>query len=273
MRSEWDQPPVGMLMPEAMEQIMTISFIVAGAIIVVLALVAWRRTGSATYLLLVAGSVLCTMNEPWLNIPAKIWHARSDSFPLLVEFGRPMPLWVPFGYILFFGALPAILLMAVRRGATYQKVWISVLCFWLLNAVVELNLTGPGKMYTYYGHQPFAVGNWSPDQLVTNGTGIVGIVLVLHKAPHLFRGARSLLVAPLVPVAQIAALGVGIPGFWVINMDIAPVWQWIGMGTTLVFGVFVIDSMLRALIGLPQLSVSPRSAPHATDSENSALVA
>ena len=250
---------------------MTIAFIIAGAVIVLLALAAWRRTGSATYLLLIAGSVFCTMNEPWLDIPAKIWHARSDNFPLLIEFGRPMPLWVPLAYMLFFGALPAILLMALRRGAGYRNVWISVACFWLLNAVVELGLTGPGKMYTYYGYQPFAVGHWSPDQLVTNGAGIVGIVYVLTKAPKLFQGKRSLLVVPLVPATQIAALGVGIPGFWVINMDVAHVWQWIGMGATLVLGVFVIDSMLRDLTGLPQRGLGPDQARAGAGSEKSKL--
>lgn len=269
MLPTWDQPPVNMPMPPELERITTIFFIAAATLITAGTVVLALRRRTLVYPMLVLGGALCTFNEPALNIPAKIWHARSDNFPLLEEFGRPMPLWVPFGYLMFFSALPVILLVLLERGAGYRRVWQAMAAFWVLDTITEVILTGDGGMYTYYGYQPFAIGDFCSGQLVTNGTGITLIAVILHRAPWMFRGARALLAIPLVPVMQFAALAVAAPGFWAMNSDAGHVWQWVGMAAALVIGVFVIDVLLRLgtatpLLGAPHTHRSP-AAPSQTD--------
>lgn len=253
----WEQPPVDMPMPETLERGITYGFMVAAAVLFVVGAVAWQRTKSPTYFLILFGALFCTPNEAMLNVPAKIWHAESENFHLYTSFGRPMGLWVPFAYVVFFGALPCLLVILYRRGIGYGRLWAGIAGFVALNAVVELPLTGDGGMYTYYGYQPFALGDWSTAQLATNGVGIVLIATLVFKARHLFRGIRALLLIPLVPIGQAAGLAVGAPAFWVMNADIARVWQWAGVGATLSIGLLVIDSLLRVGTGRQQLAVSP----------------
>lgn len=206
--------------------------------------------------MVILSGLLCAPNEPIADIPAKIYHFGPGSWHLYTGFGRPIALWVLTAYIMFFGGLTAVIVMLLRKGARYQQLWLAALGVWVVNLMIEIPLTGNHGVYKYYGYQPFSIGNFAVMQLVLNCAGVILAAGIIAKASRSFQGVRVLLIAPVVPASQIASLAIGLPGYWLLNSSISFAWQWVGVGTSLVIGVFVIDGMLRFLTGQPQLGMA-----------------
>ncbi|MBA3741374.1 hypothetical protein [Sporichthya sp.] len=245
---------------------------VLAATVVVAAIVWAVRQRSLLIPAILAGGAVCTLNEPIADAPARIYHFGPGSHHLYTMLDRPMPVWIFFAYILFYGALPAMIVLLLKRGASYRQVWAGIGIVFISNMLIEIPLTGPDKMYDYYGYQPFSIGNWSTMQLVNNGTAILLAAGLIACLPQAFAGWRALLAVPLMPVAQVVGLAAGTPGYWVLNSDVNHLTMWIGVGAALVLGAFVMDQEIRVMTRGATGNVRSRVGAPTTESRHRATL-
>ena len=175
-------------------------------------------------------------------------------------FGRPVPLWVVFGYVLVFGLLPTLDLALLRRGATYKVMWAATAINLAVDTAIEVPLTGQ-RLYYYYGDQPFMIGQFPMPQLAVNGTCALLIATVVFRFPQAFTGVRALWLLLVAPASQLGALAVGVPAFSVLGTDLPQSLRWVGVGISLVLGVVAMDKLLRLATGGPAGSRAPISEP------------
>lgn len=251
------QPPVDAVMPATVQAVATWVTGVLAAVLLVGALAVWLRRKEPIFLCFVLSSAGCALIEPMVDILGLVWHPRYGSWQVFETFGRPVPLWVVFGYVLVFGLLPTLDLALLRRGATYKVMWVATLINLAVDTAIEVPLTAQ-RLYYYYGDQPFTIGQFPMLQLAVNGTCALMIATVVFRFPEAFAGVRALWLLLVAPAAQLGALAVGVPAFSVLATDLPQGIRWAGVGTSLVLGVVAMNKLLRIATSGQALRMPPR---------------
>jgi hypothetical protein len=247
------EAPVDAVMPAAAQLIATVAIgaLCVGAL--VLACVRARVDGPMPAALLVGGA-LAVVDEPVLNLLGGLWHARHGAWSMFELFDRPMPVWAAGGYLLFFGAVPLVILAVLRRDGTQRVFFRTIGVIMAADLAIELPVVGSG-MYVYYGYQPWKLFGILPAEwLLINGLAPAATAVLLHRFPGLVAGRRWPVALVVPAVTQYAAWPVGIPFFSAFNGGASHPVLWLAAAVTMALG-------LAGFVGLGRLL--PRSIPAA----------
>ena len=188
---------------------------------IVYAIREWKRSGSPIPLLLIVGGAITNLAEPFVDLGGGCWHPGIGQLTIYELMSRPMPFWLLFAYIGYFGVLMMLLYSAFHRGANTRTMWLWFLIPVIADIVLEESLMGfSDQLYVYYGNQPLRLHvfpMWWP-AANTMGIYLSGVVMVLF-AP-LLRGWRAAFALISTPLFYVAATGlVAVPSIVVINSD------------------------------------------------------
>jgi hypothetical protein len=220
----------------------------AAGILFILALRELYKTHSPLGLVLMAGGALAYFNEPVDDILGLVWHPRIHQDTVLNTIG-PIPMWGLPTYIVFFGAIPWLLLRELRRGRfTIKKFWIGVLITFVADLLIEIPLLQT-HLYVYYahGHVPMTIARFPLYWLMINTTGPIFCAAILFAVPGYFTGIRRplLLLLPVVADAS-CSIAVGLPVYSALHAPhVSELVQWLGACLSLLIGVVILDALSR----------------------------
>ncbi|WP_067671518.1 hypothetical protein [Nocardia miyunensis] len=255
-------PPVSMPTPPTAEHVVLAILGVLVGLAFVGALYIWWRTGKPTALLLTLGGLVCSLNESAVDVLGHCYFPRGgwEAQELL---GRPIPVWVLFGYILFFGAFVYVMAEIMKRRPSRRSMWIGIGVFWVANAVLELPILST-HLYIYYGDQPLAVGGFPLVWLTINCLGSFAAAVVVVRFEGYFRGWRQLLLLGLCYATYMGTWSLAMPYFWAVDSGSGAV-RSAGAILSMVLGVIAIDALMR--IGLRGPAVESAAGPSGAGSE------
>ena len=220
---------------------------VAG-VLAVLAVRELIKRRSALGLVLMAGGGLAYFNEPVDDILGLVWHPRIHQDTVLNTIG-PIPMWGLPTYIIFFGAIPWVLLRELQRGRfTIKRFWIGVTLTFVADLLIEIPLLQT-NLYVYYahGHVPMSIARFPLYWLMINTTGPIFCAAILFGVPGYFTGwRRSLLI--LLPVVADASCSivVGLPVYSALHAPHASeLVQWLGACLSVLIGIVILDALSR----------------------------
>ena len=209
------------------------------------------RRRSALGLVMLVGGAIALFNEPVDDILGLVWHPRPGQNTVLDTIG-PVPMWGLPTYIIFFGAVPWLLLRELKKlQFTLRAFWTGIAITFVLDLVIELPLIA-GRLYTYYpvNDVPLTIAGFPLYWLMINTTGPVLCAAILFAARDYFRGWRAPLLV-LVPVVADAAcsIAVGLPVYSTLHMPGAtePV-RWAGAVLSCVIGLVLLDALARFIL-------------------------
>lgn len=221
----------------------------------------WRRTGSLLGVVLMAGGALAYFNEPVDDILGLVHHPRPGQNVVLDTIG-PIPMWGLPTYIIFFGALPFVLLRAIQgRPFTLRSFWIGLAVTFVLDLLIELPLLQT-DLYQYYGDVPMVIARFPLYWLLINSTGPMLCVAVIYAVPGYFTGWRRPLLL-LVPVVTDAAcsVGVGLPVYTALHTpSISTPVRWLGALASVFIGLVLLDAFARVILW-KQTQLTAAAAP------------
>lgn len=236
-------PPQGLAFPDPAQLYITL---IMWSVVAVFAgycvFQAWK-TKSALPLLLLAGGAICYLAEPMVDVLALCWHPRENQWVALETFG-PVPVWGLGIYVVFFGAMTYMMLMAARRGISRRRFWIGVFAFFVADVACELPIIHYG-LYRYYGEPPYLFMGLPLYWLFINTLGPLIAVALLLRAPQFFSGWRQVLILLLPVTTDIAgSVSSGWPIMSALNTPGASAeLKWAAATLTIVLGVVIMDGL------------------------------
>jgi UPF0716 family protein affecting phage T7 exclusion len=258
-REEWSATvPVHFNFPEPPETVFPAGHVwadlVIWAVAAVLAgkcLLDWRRTGSPLGLVLMAGGGIAYFNESVDDVLGLVHHPRPGLNIVLDTIG-PVPMWGLPTYIIFFGAIPYLLLRAIQdKGFTLRTYWIGLFITFAADLAIELPLLQT-DLYQYYsyGETPMTLARFPIYWLFINTTGPVLCAAVLYAVPGYFTGWRRGLLVLLPVVADAScSVAVGLPVYTVLHTEaVGAAGRWFGALLTCFIGLVLLDAFGRWIL-------------------------
>jgi hypothetical protein len=237
-------PPTGMTTPDTAHTIVLVVLAVVVAAFVAFGAVHWRRSGSPLLLLLALGGLVCSLNEPLVDVLGHCYFPDGDGLIGQRLLGRGIPVWVDLAYVIFFGCFEWVLAGALQRGTARRTMWGAIGAFWALNAVLELPLLG-SDLYVYYGEAPMKVGGFPLYWLPLNCLGAFLGAVVVARGAAFFTGRRQLLVVVVPFATYMGSWILDMPLFWALNSDAALGVKWAAAAFTIVAALAAIDALIR----------------------------
>jgi hypothetical protein len=170
----------------------------------------WVRAGSPVLLLLVLGATVASLQEAPLDIFVSADYPRPGLWVLFETFGRPVPVWATFAWMILFAGAPYLLARAMERKSPGQVVWLGALGFVFVDIAIEV----PTHAVPYYGDHPLSVGGFPLGMGAVNSVTMMGIATAAYLLETRVRG-RLRLLAVVVPglVLPAVTMTVGLPVF------------------------------------------------------------
>lgn len=240
-------PPQGMVFPQTPQVIITAVMWAVVAVFVVICLHRAWKTRSLLALQLLVGGAICYLAEPMVDVLTAVWHPRPNQWVALETFG-PVPLWGMGIYIVFFGAMTYLMLMAARQGISRRAFWIGVLAFFVADVACEWPIIHHG-LYVYHGEPPYLLLGLPMYWLFINTLGPLIAVALLLRAPQFFSGWRQWLI-PLLPMSTDIAGSVasGWPIMSALNTPGASTeLKWAAATLTIFLGLVIMDGLSQLI--------------------------
>jgi hypothetical protein len=233
-------------MPETAQVVATTSIAAVGVIALLAAAYYGMRHHTARYLVVLAGGVIASLNEPIADLLGGCLHPQQGGWTVFSTFDRPIPLWAVIAYGLFFGAVPLIVYALMRRAANPRRRLLqSVAVIFTANLLIEMPILS-GNVYIYYGEQPFKAFDLFPVHwLFINGCGVAAIALVLYRFGDRFTGAGVLWWLAIPGTAQVAAFSVAVPAFSLYNTEAGALARSVGSLATMLLGAATLCALAR----------------------------
>jgi hypothetical protein len=242
-----------MATPATAQAIITVILAVVVAAFVFAAAADWRRSGSPTFLLMLAGGYVCSFNEATVDVLGHCFFPNDGAIAYSV-FGRGVPIWVVLAYIVFFGGLSYVMAFAFKRGATHRLMWSGIAIFGVLNVLLEIPMLRAG-LYVYYGDQPLAIGGFPISWLVINSLGALFGAVVITRLSWFFTGARQLLLVFVPFATYMASWVLAMPYFAITNTDMPGGVLMAAALLSMALGAIAIDALIR--LGTGQWRLQP----------------
>jgi hypothetical protein len=262
--------PLAMVFPQVPQTIAEIVLWTVVTALVVYAIREWRRTGSPLALTLLAGGGIALLNEPLDDILGLVHHPRPGQHIVFETMG-PIPHWGLPTYIIFFGGIPYVLLLELRKlSFTPRAFWIGIAITFVLDLLIEMPLLHFG-LYAYFGYTdvPMSIGGFPLYWLLINTTGPILCAAILFAVPGYFTGWRTpmVLFLPLVTDAACSA-AVGLPVYNALHTPGANGWLlWAGAIASCAIGLVILDGLVR-WINTHTRSRATQAACHRQPSES-----
>lgn len=240
-------PPQGMVFPDTAQAYATAAVWGVAAVFIAVCLYQAWKTKSPLALLLLAGGAICYLSEPMVDVLALCWHPRPNQWVAVQTFG-PVPLWGLGIYLIFFGAMPYLLLLAAQRGISRKAFWAGVLAFFVADIACELPIIHYG-LYAYYGDPPYLFMGLPLYWLFINTIGPLLAVALLLRAPRFFSGWRQILILLLPMTTDIAgSVSSGWPIMSALNTPGASAeLKWAAATLTTLIGLAIMDGLSRLI--------------------------
>lgn len=236
--------PAGMVFPAAHVWADGVLWAVVG-VLTLLALLELVRKRSPLGLVLLIGGGIALFNEPVDDILGLVWHPRIGQNVVIDTIG-PVPMWGLPTYIIFFGAVPWLLLRELQKlQFTLRAFWTGIIITFLLDIVIELPLLAI-DLYAYYpiGKVPMTVAGFPLYWLMINTTGPILCATILFAAGDYFRGWRLPFLLLLPVVADSAcSIAVGLPVYTVLRTPgLTTAVQWAGAALSCAIGFVLLHA-------------------------------
>lgn len=194
-----------------------ISVLTVVPICIAMAIVLTRRVKSPLFLMICVSGALCTvLVEPMLDIVGATYYPHNSPFILFTLLGRPIPLYVLTGYVVWWALTWYAAYEAMRRGAQLKTLYAVMAAAALWDAATEMVATQNG-VFTYYGNPTLILGIPLSSIAQNGGLAIVGGFVLLVTVPHL-HGWRWILFIPVIPMTYIAyAFACTMPAYLAIH--------------------------------------------------------
>lgn len=203
------------------EDALNVAFAAAAVVLalsVVWAVRNWRVTGSPLHLLCLAGGLISSLDEAIVDILGKCWFPNKGI--AYTAYGRQVPWWVVFCYVIFFGNLPYLFVRGFQKGIKKRFFWQCIAAGFAFNALIEMPVLSV-DVYTYYGHQPFNLGGFPLWWMFVNTGGALsaGFLIWRFGLPLVQRRPALLAAVPLVTAPTYLAWSVivGLPLHTTLN--------------------------------------------------------
>ncbi|MHB8695171.1 MAG: hypothetical protein ACYDHH_28395 [Solirubrobacteraceae bacterium] len=189
-------PPVPsqLRMPHGWETVFLVAVTVFSAVALAWAVRRWRTDRDPVPLVMLLAGTCCAVLEPLVDVLGLCWYPRGQLIQAFQLMGRPIPLYVIFGYTMEFGGATIVALELLRRRGP-SALW----QFWAWNMVFMMAFelfAVHTKTYVYYGPQPLRILDWPIWWAPVNGLVAVGSAVAIHALRP--RGRAVLAIVPLV---------------------------------------------------------------------------
>lgn len=242
--TEIAQPPLEMTTPPGAHRIALLAIGAVVAMMLVAALLRWRRTGNPTGVLLMVGGLFCSLNEALVDVLGHCFFPK-DGWIAYEIYGFAVPWWVVIAYVGFFGGLTWLTVELFQSGASRRTVWLGVVTMWVINVILEVPILASG-LYVYYGDQPYEVFGFPLNWLVINDLGSLFAAVVVVRFSSWFTGARRLWLLAVPFVTYMWSWVLAMPHFSALNADVSDGVRWLASTVSLVLGLLAVDLLIRA---------------------------
>jgi hypothetical protein len=181
----------------------------------------WKRDGRAFFLLLYAAGGAMMIFEPLVDTVGGCWFA-ANSWLAFHGYGRPIPVWLCFAYLFYFGIGVGTIWTQMRKGLTQAQLW-GIFILAMIGDLLFEKVLLMFDPYVYYGYQPLLSGKFPLWWMAVNGSIPIIAAAVIYKFEEVLVGWKQLLIVPIVMTVSAATnAGVGWPSWFVINTDVGP---------------------------------------------------
>src|ERR1700757_2035933 len=132
------QPPVNVATPCVPQLGLTILCVTAAILLIAYGVHRWRDDGSPVLLLLIAGATAASLQEAPLDIFVSAYYPHRHLWTVYETFGRPVPVWAPFAWMVLFAGAPYVLAQAMRRGSVRRAAALGIVALAVTDIVIEL---------------------------------------------------------------------------------------------------------------------------------------
>jgi hypothetical protein len=245
------QPPFGALVDPAVEFWVTTANIIAGFLGTAYAVYDWRRSGKPTFLLLLLGGAAMTSIEPFIDTVGGCWFPPT-AWTAFKTYGRPIPVWLIFSYISYFGIGMGVMWRLMRKGLSRGQLWALYLGGIAADCLLEMVLL-QFKPYMYYGRQPLMVLGFPLWWAAINAlTPMAAAVLVFRYENYLTRSWRQLLILPMsIAVTMAVNAMVGWPSWMAINTPVPQPITQLGGVASFLFSAWFMSLVVQTVSAEP----------------------
>jgi hypothetical protein len=239
------QPPTFAETPFVPQLWLTIGCVTVATGLILYGLVTLRRDRSPTLLLLVLGATVASLQEAPLDIFVSAYYPSEGLWRSYETFGRPVPVWANFAWMVLFAGAPYLIAQAMRRGSVRRVAWIGVLVLAIVDVLIEMpNLAV--NLYSYYGGQPMLVAGFPMHMLAVNANTMMGIAVAVYLGESRLRG-RLRLLAIIVPILAVPAstMSLGLPVWSAVGAQLPAPVTWAAAFLTVGLSLWSISGMLR----------------------------
>ncbi|HEY1966330.1 MAG TPA: hypothetical protein VGH89_00170 [Pseudonocardia sp.] len=219
-----------------------------------------RRRRTWLPLLALAGGVLASLEEAWIDRLIQLWYPADAPAVLFTALGIHQPLYLHLYYPGFVGLGAYVTYLGLLRYPDGRMLWPAFGGICLMDLVFE----GPAtffSVYHYYGDQPFQLfrEGWPLWVAPVNAAGPLLGGWLIYRLRDQLTGRATAAVALLPPVAYAGVYGATTwPTTSALNSGLAAPWVWLAAVVTMALcGLIVLG--LRATA---RASVSPSATAH-----------
>ena len=223
----------------------SLCFLAGGALFFVVSL-GWalhraRISRSALPLFALAGGLLASFAEAWIDRIIQLWYPADAPLVMFTALGIHQPLWVHLYYPGFVGLGAYVTYLGLQRnpdGQLLSAVFLGI-------CVMDLAFEGPATFfgaYHYYGQQPFQLWEhgWPLWVAPVNAAGPVVAGWLIYRFRHLLTGRATAWAALMPPLAYAGVYGATAwPAATALNSDVSPLMRWGAATLTIVLAVTV----------------------------------
>jgi len=245
------QPPLGATVDPRVEFWVTLINVIVGLAWLGYAIVEWRRTGRTTFLLLVLGGAAMCIIEPFIDTVGACWFPQNA--PAAFKFyGRPMPYWLIFSYLNYFGVGTAVIWRMMRAGMSRGKLWGLYAGMFIADVILEAVLL-PFNSYLYYGSQPLVILHFPIWWAAINScTPIMLAAAVTRYEAYFSHSWRQLAIIPLsLTITMAVNAAVGWPSWLVINTPVSGLITQIGGLTSIALSIWLTAFIVKEFAAAP----------------------
>ena len=256
------RPPVDMITPEGPQTLFLIFTHIPMVVFLIFAILNIMTRNDGALLAFLAGGAIAIFLEPIVDVLGFCYFPSKGQWTGLRAFERDIPIYMWAVYSWFVGGQGYLFYPRFRdRQCTKGRLWKLYGLLIVVNAVLEL----PGLLmgvYTYYGHQPFAVFGfplWWPavNAIMPITAGLAASVLVPHATAF-----GKLIILPLPAMADGAVNGAIAWPVWVsLSWDAGYSATYPAAGFSILLAVFFIWSITTQL---------PEELPHTAKGKRTA---
>ena len=239
------QPPTFAQTPFVPQLSLTIGCVTVAAGLIAYGLVKLRRDRSPSLLLLIFGATVASLQEAPLDIFVSAYYPREGLWMSYETFGRPVPVWANFAWMILFAGAPYLLAQAMRKHGVRQAGWLGMLGLAIVDIAIELpNLAV--SLYSYYGDQPLRIGGFPMHMVAVNAATMMAITIAVYLGESRLRGKLRLL-AIIVPILAVPAgtMSNGLVVWSAVGAQLPTVLTWIASFVTIGLAMWSIHGMLR----------------------------